>query len=823
MHPEDFKLTAYALGELEPAEQTALDEHLRDCAACRQAVDEARAFGQVLVGELEKETCPEPALWPRNVFYPRTSLLDVIRPTRWRWVEVSLVSAAALFLLAGLSGLVWQSRRASSMAQFVRNPRVRHADGQNPATVAAPGYFRYEPNEARRKRCSATRKACAIPVDGQKRPILQGRRHPVHANALRRRFGAIFSRPPTGQQEGGKPRANRSRSERQANGLITAMRFHCHLSSQDATANPLYNSSGTRQWMKDDVQYFPKGAEFHLDAAGKASAGWRPRTAQQRVDSPNLWSPHTRGPIFELNPGAASETAPNTEAYSQIIDNPFREVHDHPLSTFSIDVDTASYSNLRRFLTTGARPPKDAVRIEELLNYFAYDYSPPQNDAPFASHVEVAECPWNLDHRLVRIALKGREINAQQRPVSNLVFLLDVSGSMQPANKLPLVKQAMQLLVQKLGENDRVAIVVYQGASGLVLPSTTCDQKESILASLERLQSGGSTAGGAGIELAYDVAQKNFILGGTNRVILCTDGDFNVGITDPESLKSLIKAKAADGVFLSVLGFGMGNLKNDRLEMLADKGNGNYAYIDNEKEAKKVLVEQMSGTLVTIAKDVKIQVEFNPEKVGAYRLIGYENRLLKAQDFNDDKKDAGEIGAGHTVTALYEIVPAGHAIGPAAVDPLKYQKQPAQPVAAVAAGDASRELLTLKLRYKEPDGQTSRLLEYPITDSNHRFAESSKDFRFRGLRGRVRHAVAGFAAQGQRHARQRAGTGPGRTRVRPRRLSGRVHQPGQPGQAVAAVGRRTCDPHTSRRSGTPCLTFLFDRLADVSFVGQGLP
>ena len=369
------------------------------------------------------------------------------------------------------------------------------------------------------------------------------------------------------------------------------------------------------------------------------------------------------------------------------------------------------------------------MRIEELLNYFAYDYSPPKDDKPFATHVEVAECPWNIEHRLLRVALKGREVAADKRPVSNLVFLLDVSGSMQPANKLPLVKQAMELLVRKLGENDRVAIVVYAGASGLVLSSTTCDQKESILASLDRLQAGGSTAGAAGIQLAYNVAQQNFIRGGTNRVILCTDGDFNVGVSSDAELEKLIEEKAASGVFLSVLGFGMGNLKDSKLETLADQGNGNYAYIDNEKEAKKVMVDQMSGTLVTIAKDVKIQIEFNPAQVAGYRLIGYENRILQAKDFNDDKKDAGEIGAGHTVTALYEIVPAGHAVGQPAVDPLKYQKA-AQPAAVVPAGEPSRELLTLKLRYKEPDGQTSRLLEYPIVDSNHRFAESTKDFRF---------------------------------------------------------------------------------------------
>lgn len=422
----------------------------------------------------------------------------------------------------------------------------------------------------------------------------------------------------------------------------------------------------------------------------------------------------------------------NTEAYDRIYENPFVEVRQNPLSTFSIDVDTASYANVRRFLNAGSLPPKDAVRVEEMLNYFTYRYPPPTDDRPFAVHAEVATCPWQPKHRLLRIALKGREIDPQNRPASNLVFLVDVSGSMNEPAKLPLLKNALRLMIDKLGENDRVAMAVYAGSSGLVLPSTSGQFKETILSAVDRLQAGGSTNGASGIQLAYQTARQNLIAGGTNRVILATDGDFNVGISDQGALTRLIEDEAKSGVFLSVLGFGTGNLKDSTMEKLADRGNGNYAYIDTINEARKVLVEQMGGTLVMIAKDVKLQLEFNPRRVGAYRLIGYENRLLRNEDFNDDTKDAGEIGAGHTVTALYELVPAGVESDVPAVDELKYQRT-VEPTEAAA----SDELLTLKLRYKEPDGQQSKLISSVVRDSDQSYAQASEDFRFAA-------AVAGF-------------------------------------------------------------------------------
>jgi Ca-activated chloride channel family protein len=395
----------------------------------------------------------------------------------------------------------------------------------------------------------------------------------------------------------------------------------------------------------------------------------------------------------------------HTEAYDHVDDNGLRRVANDPLSTFSIDVDTASYANVRRFLNQGTLPPAGAVRIEELINYFRFDYPQPSGDAPFSVTTELAECPWNPKHRLALIGIQGRSIDDKDLAPRNLVFLIDVSGSMTPPDKLPLVRSSMRMLVDVLAPHDRVAIVVYAGASGMVLPSTPGDQKEVIHRAIAQLESGGSTNGGAGIRLAYQVARRNFIRGGVNRVVLATDGDFNVGVTSQDELVRLIEEERASGIFLSVLGVGTGNLKDSTMEKLADKGNGNYAYLDSLHEARKVLVREAGATLTTIAKDVKIQVEFNPKTVAAYRLIGYENRVLRNEDFNDDKKDAGEIGAGHSVTALYEIVPAGAEIDAPSVDPLRYQQR-ADPTRAANTS----ELATVKVRYKAPDGDTSRLI-----------------------------------------------------------------------------------------------------------------
>ncbi len=415
----------------------------------------------------------------------------------------------------------------------------------------------------------------------------------------------------------------------------------------------------------------------------------------------------------------------NTEEYDRIYENEFLRVTSNPLSTFSIDVDAASYSNVRRFLNDNKMPPKDAVRVEELINYFTYDYDLPTDDRPFSVTTEISDCPWQAEHRLVHIGLQSTPVPTEDLPPSNIVFLLDVSGSMDYPDKLPLLKKAFRLLVNELRKEDRVAIVVYAGASGLVLPPTPGDQKETILEAIGRLRAGGSTAGGAGIQLAYAVAQQNLLKDGNNRVILATDGDFNVGISSSADLVRLIEEKRSSGVYLTVLGFGTGNLKDSRLEQLADKGNGQYAYIDNLLEARKTLVAEMGATLFTIANDVKVQVEFNPARVSAYRLIGYENRLLKKEDFADDTKDAGEMGAGHSVTALYEIIPAGVEADLPGADSLKYQVVGVRPEALT-----SPEMLTVKIRYKVPGDSTSQLVSVPVVDSDLAMTATSDNFRF---------------------------------------------------------------------------------------------
>jgi len=417
----------------------------------------------------------------------------------------------------------------------------------------------------------------------------------------------------------------------------------------------------------------------------------------------------------------------NTEGYDHITENPFKKVSDNPLSTFSIDVDAASYSNVRRFLNTGQLPPAGAVRIEEMINYFRYDYPQPKNDQPFSINTEISDAPWNKNHKLVLIGLQGKKIPTENLPASNLVFLIDVSGSMMPANRLPLVKASLKMLVDQLREQDHVALVVYAGAAGLVLPSTSGAEKTKIKDAIDKLEAGGSTAGGAGIKLAYKVASENFIKSGNNRVILCTDGDFNVGQSSDDAMERLIEEERKSGVFLTVLGYGMGNYKDSKMQKLADKGNGNHAYIDGISEAKKVLVNEFGGTLFTIAKDVKLQIEFNPEKVQGYRLIGYENRMLAKEDFNDDKKDAGELGSGHTVTALYEVIPVGvESDFLKSVAPLKYQKN-VEPLSQSSHND---EILTVKFRYKAPDGDVSKLIEHPVKDKQVSLTKTSDNFRF---------------------------------------------------------------------------------------------
>jgi len=409
------------------------------------------------------------------------------------------------------------------------------------------------------------------------------------------------------------------------------------------------------------------------------------------------------------------------ESYNATTENPFIATRNDPLSTFSIDVDTASYANVRRWLTDGSLPPVGAVRIEEMINYFSYRYPEPKN-GPIDITVELGPCPWQPKNKLARIAVKGKDLDPQNIPASNLVFLIDVSGSMNDADKLPLLQQSMLMLLKELSSRDSVSIVVYAGADRVILPPTACDKKDDIRKAISTLSAGGSTHASSGILTAYQLARQGFIRNGNNRIILASDGDFNVGVTSRGELERLISKERESGVFLTVLGFGMGNYHDDTMEILADKGNGNYSYIDSLLEAKKVLIKERAGTLFTLARDVKLQIEFNPSKVGAYRLIGYENRALADEDFNNDKKDAGEIGAGHTVTALYELLPVGSKAIPR-VDSLRYQR-------ITQTADDSDEILNVKLRYKPLDSDTSLLLTKTVADNDKTFASTSDDFRF---------------------------------------------------------------------------------------------
>lgn len=416
---------------------------------------------------------------------------------------------------------------------------------------------------------------------------------------------------------------------------------------------------------------------------------------------------------------------PSTESYKKNPENDFMTVKANPLSTMSVDVDRASYSNVRRFINQGQRPPADAVRIEEMINYFDYDYQQPRGDDPILISTELVDCPWQKDHKLLRIGMQAKKVNIEKLPPSNMVFLIDVSGSMESQDKLPLLVEGMKLLVQNLRAKDKVAIVTYAGNAGLVLPSTDGEHKQTILDALDKLTAGGSTAGGTGIKLAYKVAQENFIKGGNNRVILATDGDFNVGVSNENELEDLIIKQRETGTFLTCLGFGTGNYKDSKMELLADKGNGNYDYVDNIQEAQKVLVSEFGGTLFTVAKDVKAQIEFNPVKVQGYRLVGYENRLLNNEDFKDDKKDAGDMGSGHTVTIIYEVIPAGvNSEYIRDVDELKYQ----QPKGTNAS--SGNELATIRFRYKQPDGDKSREMVHTIADRTTPVTSASENTRF---------------------------------------------------------------------------------------------
>ncbi len=525
-----------------------------------------------------------------------------------------------------------------------------------------------------------------------------------------------------------------------SNGTVTDAdgKFTLELQQKCATLEVSYIGYETKTIEKacagDDIRVEMRpGGEVLEEAV--ISRGEKARKTDIAYESPRLFSIASRQAPAGITPTPYSSIGYstgdgqpdwNTEDYSPITENRFFETTKEPLSTFSIDVDAASYSNMRRFLKNGQQPPKDAIRVEEMVNYFNYDYPQPSGEHPFEVVTEISDCPWQPNHRLLHIGLQGKQVPMENLPASNLVFLIDVSGSMRDANKLPLLQASFKLLTDQLREQDKVAIVVYAGAAGLVLEPTSGADKQKIKDAISQLQAGGSTAGGAGIQLAYKTAKENFVKGGNNRVILATDGDFNIGASSDAEMVRMIEEKRESGIFLTVLGFGMGNYKDNKMQQLADKGNGNHAYIDDISEAKKVLVSEFGGTVFTIAKDVKLQIEFNPTKVRGYRLVGYENRVLENEDFHDDKKDAGELGSGHTVTALYEIIPAGvESPHLAQVDELKYQENTVKPSAS-----RSEELCTIKLRYKQPDGVKSRLIEQAVLDRGSELDESSDNFRW---------------------------------------------------------------------------------------------
>lgn len=677
----DPRLTAYVLDELDEADRAIIEAELSTSPTLRAEVDRFRVTAQMLKNELQAEPTTGLTELQRQAMKARWHEQSGPQPWARRYriaVRVTAI-AACLMLTVGLGTILL--------------PTLKSAREASPQAREGPAAQRQSETAMKTESTSSQGHRSAVGVSGYQTAQAQPR-----AQSL--------------GKGGARPQLDENDQQR--------------LKSLAYIGGSVGPGSST-----------PTAAEEHVSAdhaLPERQVLVRARSATPARSVPAASVELRTGVLAPLPVRDAEQLPPgfNTESYDRISDNPFLQVAHNPLSTFSIDVDTAAYANVRRFLTQGQRPPKDAVRIEEMINYFPYDYPPPDGDAPFSANIEVAACPWDATHRLARIGLKGRVVESGQRPAGNFVFLIDVSGSMQAANKLPLLQQAMTLLVNQLGENDRVAIVTYAGNAGLALESTPASQKSAILLAISGLQAGGCTNGAGGIQLAYQVAAQHFIRGGVNRVILATDGDFNVGVTNVGDLTRLIEDKTKNGVFLSVLGFGMGNYKDATLEHLADKGNGNYAYIDTFNEARKVLVEQLTGTLVTIAKDVKIQVEFNPGRVTAHRLIGYENRLLRAEDFNDDRKDAGEVGAGHTVTAFYELVSVGQSVNSPGVDPLRYQQTP-QP----ASASASNEILTLKLRYKQPDGDASRLLEFPVVDGGAAFAQASPDFKFAA-------SVAGF-------------------------------------------------------------------------------
>ena len=731
----EARLSAYAFGELEGEELAEMEARVAADPLLAVRVAELRAFGEELGAVLKDE--PAPAGEGASHATPAADLSKaseapgkrlLIFPA-WAWTAAGFAAAAGVAVVVsmrqadlpvGKDALGRQAAPRERTAPAPADPAppvARSADPRTPAVSAAPRAEKTPTAKENELFGVAPRVSFEAALDMAKNSFAD--------------LSGFKQAPADGLYGGAAPAAPAS-----APVIVGAYSPDAPTVILAATAAPASSVAHA---------LVPSQAFGSVQAASYERSGSTRHPVPQSVP-PGIVA--YGGIVSRASLVPAEESPAGSESYAGVRESGFVTVESAPLSTFSVDVDTAGYANLRRFIQNGQRPPRDAVRVEELINYFPYRYAPPASgsEAPFAANLAVSSAPWAPTHRLVRVGIKGREFAPEARPAANLVFLIDVSGSMSSANKLPLVKSSLRQLLGQLRPDDRVAIVTYAGASGLALPSTPVSRRDEILESLDRLESGGSTNGGMGIHLAYDIAKANYRPDGVNRVILCTDGDFNVGVTGRGELLSLIQEKARARVFLTVLGFGMGNLKDATLEMLADKGNGAYGYIDSEREARKIFVEQVQGTLATIAKDVKIQVEFNPARVASYRLIGYENRALAKEDFNNDKVDAGEVGAGHTVTALYEIVPVGAATaGDDAeearpeVDALKYGpkkkaaapvRRPSPPVPPAGGGAETDELLTVKIRYKAPEGDVSRKLEFPLVDGGGAFASAGADFKF---------------------------------------------------------------------------------------------
>ena len=744
------QITAWALDELSPQEREQIEAALRENPQIKAKAEETKSFCDLLTQELRDEslaftseqrsrlqTMPPAS----NIIVPSSAS----KPVRWSFTSRfgSLAAAAACVAVGGYWMYPWLKPEKEQIVVAaveeeklfkVGGPQIGQKAASAPMDLlespAAPSYGNMPLNESLR---SPLPGLASTPL-----PAAKPAESNVTLTGANTYAGAVSVNGGTLEVRSGNVVASKQRMLELSGGTLAA--------GKELAETMQFKSPPLSMPASPPA---PPAAPLGLLAANVTASGGRTVTTSASSAVPVVEGAAGQTRAFEPPQIAASwavqrDQVASTESYTRILENELMDVRREPLSTFSIDVDTASYANVRRFLNQNMLPPADAVRLEELINYFPGDEEGPAADAkePFAARVELAACPWQPHHRLARIAIQGKQAQKGSK-ASNLVFLVDVSGSMDDPQKLPLVKQSLCMLAEQMGEGDRVSMVTYASGTAVVLPPTNGENRPQIIAAVDQLQANGSTNGAGGLKLAYEQAVAGFIQEGINRVILCTDGDFNVGISDPAELEKFIAEKARSGVFLSVLGFGSGNLKDRTMETLADKGNGNYAYIDGLAEARKVLVEQMAGTLVTIAKDVKVQIEFNPAQVRAYRLIGYENRLLAKEDFNDDTKDAGEIGSGHRVVALYELVPTNLPPGvepDRIVDTLKYQTlasptskdlnevKPAATTALDAA--ASKELMTVKLRYKQPEGETSAKIELPVLDEGKTLEAASGEFQF---------------------------------------------------------------------------------------------